>query len=92
MINIIYKFTKSVDFVVDPFKSTCSVEMACMSLPEHKKVVVSDKDNSCLDHSINLLVALFSPQILNPNSDSDGRDHERLHAMKLLRALDEIYV
>ena len=36
------------------------------------------------------LVALFAGQLLNPNSDIDGTDHDKVHATVLLREMDAI--
>lgn len=85
MMDIIEKFTKPGDLVVDPCAGTFSVAMACMLMPKHRKFVGCDKDDSCLENSMTSLVALFARQILNPNSDIDGTDHDKVHAKVLLR-------
>ena len=90
MMDIIEKFTKPGDLVVDPCAGTFSVAMACMLMPKHRKFVGCDKDDSCLENSMTSLVALFARQILNPNSDIDGTDHDKVHAKVLLRELDAI--
>lgn len=47
MIEIIEKFPKQGGLVVDNCAGKCSLEMAFMLIPHHKKVVGLDKDDSC---------------------------------------------
>lgn len=90
--DIIDKLTKPFDLVVNPCAGTFSVGMECMLLPKHRIIDGCDKDDSCLDHSTSPLVALLDRYFLNPNSDVDSTDNDRLHDIVLLRELDEIEI
>lgn len=84
MIDIIDKFTKPDDLVVDPCAGSLSIGMACILLSKYGIVIGCGNDDSCLDNSTTPIFALFSRQLLNPNSVIDVTDHDRLHATVLI--------
>lgn len=67
--DIIRKFTKPGMLVVDTFAGTLSVAKACLSLEEHRKAVLCDKDPDVIRDSFESLVAVFASQVLNVISD-----------------------
>ena len=74
MSDIIEKFSKPGDLVVDPCSGTFSVAKACLLLPKHRRFVGCDLDPACLQHTEDRLIELFARQLLNPRSDISTRD------------------
>lgn len=83
--DIIKKFTKPGDLVMDHFFGTFSVVTACMLLPDHRIFDGFDNDEICLEYSKKTLLALLARQLLKPNSDIDDEGHYRLYVTVLLR-------
>ncbi|MEM1002550.1 MAG: DNA methyltransferase, partial [Bacteroidota bacterium] len=69
MSNLIEKFSKPGDLVVDCFSGTFSVAKACFLLSKHRRFIGCDKDPVCLERTEDKLIEIFARQLLNPRSD-----------------------
>ena len=61
--ELISRFSKKGDIVVDPFGGTSSTAMACFTLPEHQKFVGCEKDTVCFELAQNYVVKWFAAAI-----------------------------
>ena len=61
--ELISRFSKKGDIVVDPFGGTFSTAIACFSLPEHRKFVGCEKDTVCFELAQIYVVKKFAATI-----------------------------
>ena len=72
MKDIVSKFSKPGDLVMDPFSGTCSTAKACLSLNKHRRFVGCELDENCLKQSIEGVLKVFAEQVLSDTSDIHG--------------------
>ena len=83
--DLIEKFTKKQDLVVDPFGGTYPVFKACLKLSHHRRFVGCDLDVDRLFHVEDNLIKIYGRQILSEDSDSKPPDVKiKLAAQTLL--------
>jgi len=90
MMDIISKFTKPGDIVVDMFSGTFPTAKACMKLDKHRRFVGCDLDYKCIKFSMESLVRTYAEQLLNPSSDIEGNDELVADASSYLKGLSRL--
>ena len=60
--ELIMRYTKPGDIVMDMYAGTFSVALACLTLPQHRVFVGCELDTWCFDHAMNALVTRWAAQ------------------------------
>lgn len=64
----VQKLSKPYDLAFDAFAVTHYISKVRILLHKHQRVVTSEKDSSCVEMSITVLVQLYASQLLNNES------------------------
>lgn len=65
MRDILQKFKKLGNLVVDVFGGTISVVKACLLLPEHGRFIEYEVDASCVIEAMLPLISICNPRMLS---------------------------
>lgn len=67
--ELICRFSQPGDLVVDPFAGTFSTAFACMDLPNHRKFVSCEKDETCFSYAFTRILRHVSSLIVKVRTD-----------------------
>lgn len=86
MEDIVQKFSKPGNLVVDASAGTFSVATACTVLLKHRKVIGCGVDPGCMTEAMLQLILLYARQVLSTESKIDGKGEVRSLAKMYVKA------
>lgn len=88
MMDLVSKFTKPGELVVDNCTGTSATAKPCMLLPQHRRFVGCAKDSDCFQEVLPSVVEVFPRQIKGTNSDIEGKEEVVASAKIFVEAMN----